>query len=618
MGGSSDGEAGGMAETLIIVVGGDHLAIEICREMLRTAGNDVVLVWQHKGDRAARLFRRSVTALGHEFGPSLRFIEDDPVEVSTLHSAGLTPPTEGDRRNVCVVPVSQDDRLNLRVALLARDIDDRVRLTLRQFNPALGHKIQEALRYNCTVISPAAHAAATYAACAVDPSCYYALPFPTLEDGGRGELAALFGFCERSADDFGIAGATIPLAEHRLRARLVAINGRMPYRCHGQQAHDDSDLLGRTLHADDRVVVFGPIAALKASWPHKQTEPKWQGDFRERWHHLLATLRHTGPLLRAVAVVSVVLFIAFVVFFVAIMHWNVVATMYYVLATMTTVGYGDISTCNHCEYGALNWEQTLPILGTMLAMIAGITIFAIFTATVTSNLNAATTRRVSGLRHIHRSGHIIVCGAGNVGRLVIEYLRQLGEWVVVVEKNPDSVLVELARDRKIDLLTGDATNDETIDYCSPDRAKGLIGVTNSDTANLEAALGIRSRLRDAGASGPHVVLRIDDPAFSGSIKRHFGITSFSTTQLTAPTIAALVRFERTRGRFTMFADTPQPRTFELMEGRPGDGVHWVPLYVWRESGRGKGEAIPIHKFLDEVRSGDRLLFMAALEPLTDD
>jgi hypothetical protein len=210
---------------------------------------------------------------------------------------------------------------------------------------------------------------------------------------------------------------------------------------------------------------------------------------------------------------------------------------------------------------------------------------------------------------------------------VIDYLRDMGEQVVVVERNPDALLIELARDRKVDLLTGDATNDETIAFCTPERARSLVGVTNSDTANLEAALGARSRVRARGADDLNVVLRIDDLAFGASIQRHFGINSFSTTELTAPTIAGLARFESTRGRFDVFVGQPYARRFQLAERvqgavnspppappeRPGYKVRWIPLYVWRENVAGKGSAYPIHNFENDVRPADRLLFMVPLD-----
>jgi len=269
----------------------------------------------------------------------------------------------------------------------------------------------------------------------------------------------------------------------------------------------------------------------------------------------------------------------------------------------------------------------------VFVMLAGVVIFAVSTATITAALNAETTRRLRGLRRLHRSGHVIVCGAGNVGSLVIDYLRELGEDVVVIERNPDAILIELARDRKVELLTGDATNDETIAYCNPERAKALIGVTNSDTANLEAALGAKTRIRQRGQSDIHVVLRIDDLAFGSSIKRHFGIASFSTTELTVPTIAGLARFESTRGRFDIFAGSRFGRTFQLAERlqghenaappappeRPGYKVQWIPLFVWREHGPGgRGVAVPVHKFAIDVQPGDRLLFMVPLDQFAEE
>ncbi|HEY5342021.1 MAG TPA: NAD-binding protein, partial [Candidatus Aquilonibacter sp.] len=508
----------------------------------------------------------------------------DPADADSLREAGLERAGERpDQPNFCIVAVAQDDRLNLRVALLARDINERTRVTLRQFNPVLGHKIQEGLKYNCTAVSPAAHAAATYAACAVDPSCYYALPFPTLEtlvtraaqrrDRRKSEpdddpiAAGLFGFSERRAADFGIAGMDVPAAERHLRARIVSIEGRAPYLCHGEEEQPDETLLIAPIDADAHVCVFGPTLHVKRSWPHgeRRREISWSRRLAVLLRDLRLSARRTEPILRAVFGAAIVAYLVFAAYFALMLHLNPIAALYFVMATMTTVGYGDVTACQHCATQAIGGAEAASLIVAMVTMLVGVTIFAVFTATVTSALNAATTRRTRGLRPIHRSGHVIVCGAGNVGSLVIEYLRELGEDVVVVEKNPDAILVELARDRKIDLLTGDATNDETIAYCSPERAKALVGITNSDTANLEVALGARTRLREHARPDMHVVLRIDDLAFGASIKRHFAIKSFSTTELTAPTIAGLARFESTRGRFAIFADKPFSRVFQLAE-----------------------------------------------------
>ena len=638
-----------LAEALIIVVGGDDLAYEVCAEILKTRGHEVALVWKHDDERADRRFTQMAERLAEQYGENFRLVHADATDGDALRQAGLKEKDDPNlgHRFFALVAVSPSDRLNLRIALAARDINDTVRVTIRQFNPLLGQKIQEGLRQNCTAISPAAHAAATYAAAAIDPACRYAMPFPTLEtlaerrsrpqssmnegdEVGEMRTSGLFGFSERTAAEFGVVGLNVDQAERRINARIVSINGAYPYLCAGDSSASDSELIARKLKAEDHLLVFGAMRALKRSTAEFRERRPWrlserlQGAFND----IATGIRRTEPILRAVTMVSLGLFVCFSIFFSIVLKLNPLVAVYYVVTTMTTVGYGDITPCANCTTGALSMPTVVALFVSMCAMLTGIFVFAVFTATITSTLNAAQIRRLRGLRQIHRSGHVIVCGSGNVGSLVIDYLRELGEEVVVIEKNPDTMLVELARDHKVDLLTGDVTNDETIAFSSPERAKALVGVTNSDTGNLEAALGARSR---SPADSPlHVVLRVDDRDFGESIQRHFGIASFSTSELTAATIAGLARFESTRGRFQV----PRPggaglATYQLAErlqgeenlpppsppdlAARGESVRWIPLFVWRESARGKGMALSIHNFRGEVEPGDRLLFMVPLD-----
>ena len=145
------------------------------------------------------------------------------------------------RHAITILALSPDDQLNLHAALLARDANPRIRIVLRQFNRTLAHKIEQNLP-NCSVLSLAWHSAATYAAAALDPSCFRGLQFPE-PDG------PLTGFATRIAEDCGIDGDTVAQAERALGARIVAIDG-------DTDSPDDAVLAGGA-----ELVVYGAIAS---------------------------------------------------------------------------------------------------------------------------------------------------------------------------------------------------------------------------------------------------------------------------------------------------------------------------------------------------------------------
>ena len=113
------------------------------------------------------------------------------------------------------------------------------------------------------------------------------------------------------------------------------------------------------------------------------------------------------------------------------------------------------------------------------------------------------------------------------GTGVIDLLLDFAKPLVVVEQHPDAALVERAHDRGFDLLTGDASRDDTLDLCNLGAAHSLVALTNVDTLNLEIALGARTR----NPSMP-IVLRIAEADFAASIARHFQFeTTFSVAAL---------------------------------------------------------------------------------------
>ncbi len=129
-------------------------------------------------------------------------------------------------------------------------------------------------------------------------------------------------------------------------------------------------------------------------------------------------------------------------------------------------------------------------------------------------------RRRAMLRRIeHMKGHVIVCGFGRFGRIVVEDLRRAGTAVAVIEQDP-ALELEL-EESGLPYIIGSATADEVLERAGIKRASAIVVAIHSESdcvfvtlaareLNREILINARSesdaairRLRRAGAN--HVV-----------------------------------------------------------------------------------------------------------------
>jgi len=542
---------------LTLVVGDDALAISTAAEICRLPEHRVTVLGPGGEEFAA-----SAMAVGASFVAGRADSSD------SLDRAGVGSATT-------IIAVSRDDQLNLHAALLARDVNPRIRIVLRQFNRTLAHKIEQNLP-DSAVLSLAWHSAASYAATALDPSCFRGLQFPE-PDG------PLTGFVERIAADDDIVGRNVAEVEAALGARVVAING--------------DTAIDRQSHVPwrARLCLYGAIEQLLKSAPPPPgagDEPLSGAGIGARRSPMRWRFVRANPYLWSFASAAFVIFCLGTIHFRAAFKVDWLTAAYFVLATMTTTGYGDITP---------DRGHVLDVVMAMVLMLSGIAFTGVFIAFAASLLTRAQWVRAQGLRRVRRRGHIVVCGAGSIGAGVIELLLGFGKPLVVVEATPDPAMVERARDLGFDLLTGDASRDDTLDLCNLDAAHSLIALTNFDTLNLEIALGARAR----NPNMP-IVLRIAEASFAASIARHFDFrTTYSAAALAAPAFAGLARMPGARGRITFDGQEFAIGEYRLRSGsEPPPGA--IPIAVARE----KGLAL-IHHF-SGLEPGDRVL---ALMPL---
>ncbi len=420
---------------LAIVVGNDALAQEVCR-ILAADGHDVTVIW---GQDAPGLRRRIEECGG-------RFVDGDPRDPHVLFQAGAVPAG-------VLLALAEDDRINLEVALQAREANPGVRIVMRQYNRALARKLAENLT-NCAVVSLAAHSAATYAAAAVDPECFLGIEFPT----GSHELV---GFSRRAPRELGVSGMRLIDAEHRLQCRILACDGDLR----------DRD---RVLAPNDELTLFGRVERLSlAAMPLKKArrDVSWVAT-RIR---LIAS--EFDPLLRVLVVAGAAVFVIATAYFGIALHLSPVTAAYFVTATMTTVGYGDIALA---DKGALS-----QIAG-MLLMLAGLLIANLALAFVAAALIRAQWNALQGLRPIRQAGHIVVFGAGRVGTRVVDFLCELGATVAVVERTPAPELVARARLETSASLPGTARSMQRSSSatCGPPGARSSLPIATPPISKL--------------------------------------------------------------------------------------------------------------------------------------
>jgi len=197
---------------------------------------------------------------------------------------------------------------------------------------------------------------------------------------------------------------------------------------------------------------------------------------------------------------------------------------------------------------------------------------------------------------------VLVTGAtGRIGSAVVNLLTEAGKHVVVIDSHPDPTLIRRARESSIDLLTGDATNEDVLELCDVPHAAAVVVLTNSDPGNLEIALGARAIRADVP-----LVVRMENRTFAQATAWLFGISTFSPAALTAPAFAGLARYPGTLGRvrYAGAEHTIVQRAGGNLGGPPAADA--LPLCAWRA-----GRVVLIHRY-EEIIAGDTVIYAVPL------
>jgi len=221
-----------------------------------------------------------------------------------------------------------------------------------------------------------------------------------------------------------------------------------------------------------------------------------------RFRRRLGVLRPVIVGLTAVAVI----FAAGTAAYMLIEGWSLFDSMYMMIITLSTVGYGEIHPLSRPGE-----------VVTVLVILFGVGAFLYLTGAIVQLVMEGQLQNFFGRRWMQRTienmrGHVIVCGFGRIGSVVAREIMAEGRDVAVVERSPH--LIEELKLQHISHVAGDATKDDILEAAGLRRAGALVSALSDDAANVYVTLTARQLNPDM-----YIVARSDSPEHSQRLMR---------------------------------------------------------------------------------------------------
>ncbi len=404
-----------------------------------------------------------------------------------------------------IIVATDDDLANVSIALDAKRLNPRITLVIRMFDQALAVHLEKT-----ALIDRALSGSAL---------------------GAPAFISAVLGKPTHRA--FEAAGASCHLEEHRIKSDSPAI---------GQSPSQWSPAPDKTLLALQRGDTCGSVHLFQGglqsgdcltllhveSSSRKKHHKKTTGGKPHPVPSPLRTLKlailETWLGIAQTPRVALLLLFLIVTISIGVFHWaqglSLVDSFYFVITTITTVGYGD--------FNLMNADPWLKLYGAFV-MVCGAAILATLFSIITDLLLKTRLRDVLARNCADYKDHIVIAGLGNIGfRLVRELVNQ-EETVVAIEHREDGEYVHAARE-SIPVLIGNAKLEETLRKAGTANAKTVVAVTDDDLANLSIGLAAKSLNPDC-----RVVLRVFDSTLAEKMQEGLEVDSVLSVSATAAT-----------------------------------------------------------------------------------
>jgi voltage-gated potassium channel len=164
-------------------------------------------------------------------------------------------------------------------------------------------------------------------------------------------------------------------------------------------------------------------------------------------------------------------------------HWSWFDGFYMVVTTLTTIGYEEDHPLSHAGR-----------VFSVFVILTGVSLLLLGVGALSQALLEFELQSFFGRRRMQREigrldSHYIICGLGRVGRSVARELARKPVPFVIVENNETKIQRYSSENWLI--VTGDATQEQTLRDTQIERARGLIAATTTDATNLYIVLTAR-------------------------------------------------------------------------------------------------------------------------------
>lgn len=454
------------------------------------SGHYIVCGMGHVGRRVALLLRRLgyTVAAVYDQAPDEWLCEADQAGVIRLQGDARNDRLllkAGVARARGIIAATDRDMVNLSVALDGLQANPEIAAVVRLYDQELGHQIQSSLNAR-QVLSASALAAPVFVAAALGQEAIAYFDY----------LGRHYIVTDTEADPDAVPDeATVPLFCSRVGGA----------ECATPQA--DPPPRGLSIR------LLPGAATPKRRWSER----------RQTLGAVIEAVRQTPRGMRWLVAGLIALMFVGILAVHATMDLGYLDAMYFIVTTITTTGYGDVSFLHAPAY--------MKVFGCFL-MLSGVALLTLLLGIITDAVISNRFRGVIAGHGVRGTGHVVVAGSGHIMVRILEELVEEGLHAVAV--CPTAGNAPALRALRVPFIEGDSRMESVLRRAGVENAAAFISVHDDDVMNLGAGL-----LAKKLGPGIRTVVRVFDGALAAKLQQQLAVDRVvSLAAVSAPMFVA--------------------------------------------------------------------------------